>query len=309
LADKNGYLRPKRKLFGTLYENICRAYAHRLGDNKADRLYSFLCSFKFIKEHGYIPRFRNPRTFSEKIWHRMLFDRNPIWTELSDKLAARRIVERKVGPNYLIPILWIGDRADDIPVESLPDKFIIKTNHGCGYNLIVHDKSNFELKKELIKINNWLKQNFAYSAFLGMAWAYKNILPKVFVETLIEDNGRPPRDYKFFCFSGRAEYLQITFDRFGDIKERILDRNFNITDIYNGVKLYDGSIEKPINYEKMLELADILSSGFDFIRIDLYNVQGRIYFGEFTCYPAAGLARFVPRRWDFIWGQAWKMIR
>jgi len=235
----------------------------------------------------------------------MLLDRDPVWNEITDKLRARNFVEKRLGKDYLIPILWVGDSADDLPIKNLPQQFIIKTNHGCGFNIIITNKNEIEQFKVINQINNWLRQNFTYSSFIGMAWAYKNIVPRVYVESFIGEEDTPPLDYKFFCFSGRAEYLQISFDRFGDPSERILDRDFNLIEVWNGVKIYRGVIERPIDYEKMLDVAENLSAGFDFIRVDLYNVKGKIYFGEYTCYPAAGLAPFVPRKWDFIFGEKW----
>jgi len=294
-----------RRSAKNLYTYFCRYYSQKLGDRPADFTYRSLCSLKFIKEHVYYPRFKKPRSFSEKIWHRMLFDRSPIWTEISDKLKARELVKEKVGENFLPAILWQGERPEEIPFAELPDRFVIKTNHGAGYNVIVTNKKNLEHSRVLRRINDWLNLNFTYATFVGMAWAYKNIYPRVYVESFLGQAEKPPLDYKFFCFSGRVEYLQISFDRFGDASERILDRNFNVLDIYNGVRLYDGPIKRPENYEEMIRVAETLSAGFDFIRVDLYNVNGKIYFGELTCYPAGGLAAFVPRKWDFIFGEKW----
>lgn len=289
----------------SLYTYFCRYYSRKLGDRPADFIYRSLCSLKFIKEHGYYPRFKKPRSFSEKIWHRMLFDRSPIWTKTSDKLKARELVKEKFGENFLPAILWQGERPEEMPLAELPDRFVIKTNHGAGYNIIVTDKKNLDPNRVLTRINDWLNQNFTYETFLGMAWAYKNIYPMVYVESFLGQAEKPPLDYKFFCFSGRVEYLQISFDRFGNASERILDRHFNVLDVYNGVRLYDGPIKRPENYDEMIRVAETLSAGFDFIRVDLYNVNGKIYFGELTCYPAGGLAAFVPRKWDFIFGEKW----
>jgi len=295
----------KKPDYKSAFADFCKYYSRKLDDRPADLTYRFLCSLKFFKDHGYYPRFKNPRSFSEKIWHRMLFDRNLVWTEISDKLKARRLVQDKIGDEYLIPLLWEGTRPEFIPLEKLPERFVVKANHGCGYNIFVKDKKQISYDKIVGQLNRWLEKKYTYSSFLGMEWAYENIEPKIYVEMLIEENGRTPKDYKFFCFSGRAEYLQISFDRFGDASERILDRDFNPIEVWNGVKIYRGVIERPIDYEKMLDVAETLSAGFDFIRVDLYNVKGKIYFGEYTCYPAAGLAPFVPRKWDFIFGEKW----
>jgi hypothetical protein len=294
----------KGKLF---YTRIVRAYACRLGDKPADRIYQILCSLKFWVEHRYWPHIRNPRSFSEKICHRMLLDRNPAWTMISDKLAVRDYVAARIGGDYLVPLLWRGFDPEAIPWDVLPNGFIIKTNHGCGFNIIVRDKNRLDRPKATRQLREWLSRNFTYSSFVGMAWAYRNIVPEILVEGLLDDNGALPMDYKFFCYSGRAEYLQVSVDRHGRPSEQILDRNFDFIPLYNGVEIYRGKLERPSNYQQMRTVAETLAEDLDFIRVDLYSVSGRIYFGELTLYPAGGLARFVPRRYDFAFGESWNI--
>lgn len=288
-----------------LYWPICRLYARWLGDRPADYIYKFLCSVAFFQIHHYWPNLNKPSSFSEKIFFRMLYDRRPLLTLISDKLLVRDFVADRIGHQYLVPLLWSGADPKDIPCDQLPSKFVIKTNHGCGFNIFIDNKNFFNLDELIPIIKGWLKTNFALKTYLGNAWAYKNISPKIIIEEYIEEEGKPPKDFKFFCFSGRVEYIQVSFDRFENPSERMLDRDFNILDIYNGVKLYDGKIEPPIGFSKMIEIAETLSSNFDFIRVDLYTIKGKIYFGELTCYPAGGLAPFVPREWDFIFGEKW----
>ena len=295
-------------IYGNLYMRLCRTYArYRLGDKPADSVMRFLNRVDFWRVHRYWPRFKNPRSFSEKVYSRLLFDRDPQWTLISDKLLVRDYVASKVGNQYLVPLLWKGDRPEDIPFDELPLKFVIKANHGCKYNIIVKDKTHLNKANAIIKLNKWLDENYCTDKFLGTGWAYKNIKPIIIVESFIENNGKVPEDYKFFCYSGQAEFIQVSFDRFGDATERILDRNFNPLDLYNGQKLYPGRVKRPDNYEDMLKLAESLALGFDFIRVDLYSVGGRLYFGELTCYPAGGRAIFIPRKYDFLFGEKWKI--
>jgi hypothetical protein len=239
----------------------------------------------------------------------MLYSRDRIWTYISDKLLARKYVSQLVGEQILVPLLWTGTRPEDIPFDSLPDKFVIKMNHGCGYNIFINKEKGINSKEVIKKLTLWSKENYCLDRNAGLEWGYKNIDPKIFIELFIEENGKSPKDFKFFCFSGRVEYIQVSFDRFGIPSERILDRDFNALDIYNGVKLFDGRIEQPVGFSKMIEIAETLSREFDFIRVDLYNIKGKIYFGELTCYPAGGLAPFIPRKWDYIFGEKWKMSR
>ncbi len=164
-----------RKLLSGLYVRLCRAYARRMKDSPADAIYTLLFSLKFLKEHRYWPHFKNPRSFSEKVCSRMLYDRNPQWTMLSDKWGVRDYVNKKVGKNYLIPLLWQGYNPEEIPFDALPSKFVIKTNHGCGYNIIVKDKQQFNQEKAKLQLKQWLSENFCNVSFLGTSWAYKNI--------------------------------------------------------------------------------------------------------------------------------------
>ena len=296
----------QKALYKQLYVRLCRVYARHLDDSPADAVYGFLCSLKFLKEHRYWPHFKHPRSFSEKVCSRMFFDRNSRWTMLSDKLRVREHVAKIVGEQHLIPLLWSGYDPEEIPFTDLPSKFVIKTNHGCGYNIIVKDRMRLDHAEAKRKLKKWLSENFCYASFLGMAWAYKNIKPSILVESFLDDNGKEPEDYKFFCFSGKVEFIQVSFDRYGDASERILDREFNPLDLYNGVKLFSGQIVPPRNYKDMVRVAESLANGFDFIRVDLYSLGDRIYFGELTCYPAGGFARFVPKKYDFVFGEKWK---
>jgi hypothetical protein len=292
-----------------LYRPICRMYSRYIvREGPVDGIMSFLCALEFWKVHGYWPNFRNPRSFSEKVFNRMLFDRDAIWTLLSDKLRVRDYVGTKIRQECLIPLLWTGDNPEGIPFDELPMKFVIKTNHGCAYNIIVKDKSQLDKGKTIRQLKRWLKENFYRDRVSGTAWAYKNIKPSIMVETFIDDNGKVPIDYKFFCYAGRAEFLQVSIDRFEDATERILDREFTPLDLYNGCNLYKGKVLRPRNYEDMVHLAERLAEDLNFVRVDLYNVDGKIYFGEMTCYPAGGTARFEPREYDFLFGAKWKTV-
>ena len=285
---------------------VCRTYfRHILGNRPADKVITSMSSLYFWYRHNYWPNFKNPQTFSEKVWNRMLYNRDPLLTRISDKLTVRGFVSDKIGSHYLIPNLWQGDKPEDIPFDDLPEKFVIKTNHGCGYNIIVQDKMKLDKEKTRQELRAWLRQNFCQDRHFGLSWAYKNIKPYIIVEAFIGQNGKPPIDYKFFCYRGRAEFVQVSYDRFGDPSERLLDRDFRPLDVWNGLKLYQGEIIKPGNYDKMLCVADKLSQNFDFIRTDLYSTCNQIYFGELTCYPAGGNAPFSPMEYDSIFGKKW----
>lgn len=288
---------------------ICRAYArHILGDKPADSVMRFLCGLYFWKAHGYWPHFNSPRSFMEKVWNRMLFDRDPLWTMLSDRFRVRDYVSSKVGSEHLIPLLWSGDKPEEIPFDELPLKFVVKTNHGCGYNILVKDKTQLDQTKARQQLKKWLGENFCEDKFLGTEWGYKNIRPTIMVESFLENNGSVPEDYKFFCYSGRAEFCKVDFDRFEDHSEKFFDRDLKPLNLYGkGIKQYQGKFVLPDNYKDMVRVAESIAQGIDFIRVDLYSVGGRIYFGELTCYHGGGMIRLSPRKYDFLLGKKWNL--
>lgn len=235
----------------------------------------------------------------------MLFDRNPLWTLLSDKAKVREYVASKASSNYLIPLLWRGIDPDAIPFDELSPPYVIKASHGCLFNIFIKDSSDIDREKIKSKLKNWLASNFCENNLLGTSWAYKNIKPSILIESFIGDDGQVPTDYKFFCFSGRAEFLQMNFDRFGNPFEKTLDRDFKPLDLWTGEKQYRDKISRPDNYHEMISLAETISDNLPFIRVDLYNIKGRIFFGELTCYPGGGMVEWKPREYDYLFGKKW----
>ena len=287
---------------------ISRWYNRRvLGDRPADGFITLLTSMDFWCVHRYWPELKTPRTFSEKIVHRMLFSRDPILTTLSDKIASRDFISSRVGEEYLVPVLWSGGDPDAIPFRELPDRFVIKASHGCGYTLVVKEGRRLDEAAVRRQVRQWLRQNFATDVFSGSSWGYKHVRPQILVEPFIGEGDVEPVDYKFFCYNGQALYVDAIYDRFTDERENFFDRSYNLIPVWNGWKLDGTLVSQPQNYGTMLEVADRLSEGLDFIRVDLYNIGGRVYVGELTCYPAAGRAPFVPREYDFVFGEPWRL--
>ncbi len=296
------------RLITILYWPICRAYARHLGNKPADGLLRYLCSFQFWLTYKFWPNFIDPRRFSEKVWSRQLNVRDKKFTMISDKLQVRDYVMRKIGHKYLIPLLWNGDNPEEIPFDELPMKFVIKTNHGCAYNIIVQDKTKLDREQVKRQLKKWISGNFCDDKFLGIAWAYKNIKPTIIIESLLENNGNLPEDYKFFCFSGRMEFFKVDFDRFGDHSEKFFDKELNSLDLFeHGLKLYRGTVNLPENFAEMIRVAEFMAEGFDFIRVDLYSVGNNIYFGELTPYPGGVSAKFESEHFDYVFGEKWKV--
>jgi len=298
---------PINVLFKYIYWPICRAYSRYIvGDRPADPLYSFLCSVQFRLTHRFWPNFARPRRFSEKLWSLMLFERDPRMTMLTDKLLVRDYVAAKAGSEYLIPLLWSGEKPEEIPFDQLPINFVIKANHGCGYNIFVKDKTQLDRAITVLKLKRWLNENFCSEKYLGTEWAYKNIKPTIIIEKFIEQNGKLPADYKFWCFSGRVECVILYQDRFENLTAKILDRDFNPIELRFNVPEYSGVCQRPKNYGSMVQLAESLANGFGFVRVDLYNVEGKILFGELTFYHGGVSYEFRPASQDYFFGEKWK---
>jgi hypothetical protein len=295
-------------IYELLFKRPSRFYAtHVLKDKPADWIMRALCAPHFWKKHGYWPHFVRPRSYSEKIWNRMLFDRNPRWTMLSDKLGMRNYVASRVGEEYLIPLLWTGSNPEDIPFDRLPDKFVIKATHGCAYNVIVKDKEQLDERQVQAQLKDWLAENYCEQRFLGAEWGYKHVPPKIIIETFLDSDGGNLVDYKFRTFSGKVEFLMAHLERSGNHSMSLMcNRAGEPIDCELGHK-YNGHFEQPANFEQMIEVAERLGSEFDFMRVDLYSVKNRVYFGELTPYPGAGCIRFVPRKYDFYFGSKWRL--
>lgn len=291
-----------------LFWPICRAYSRYIGDRPADSLLRIMCSIEYLRTYKCWPNLNRPRRFTEKVWHRLLYDRNPILTTICDKYRVRNYVAEKIGNDYLIPLLWDGEHSEHMPFNQLPMTYVIKTNHGCSYNIIVKDNSfaNYsEIKRQLDK---WMKVNFCHDTYLGIGWGYKNIKPRIMVETFIGEKGKSPVDYKFFCFAGQMEFFKVDLDRHEDHSERFFDRDFNELNVLEvGLKHYKGRVNLPDNIKEMITISESLSDGFDFIRVDLYSAKDKIFFGELTPYPGGVSARFEPDSYDFIFGDKWKI--
>lgn len=273
-----------------------------------DRLYILRkCLIDFGRGHGAYPNIFRPRSFSEKIQHRKLFDRRPILVTLADKYAVRDFVRQRVGEEYLTRLYHLTADPRDIPLDSLPDRFVIKPTHGCGWLEIVRDKSLVDLEQLKRLCADWLSRNFFYVAG---EWVYKTIPPRLMVEELLDDGaGGIPYDYKFFVFDGRVAFLSVDLDRFGDHRRNMYDRDWNRLNFGFQRAGSDRPVDRPARLEEMIRIAETLCAGFDFLRIDMYCTADRIVFGEVTTTPASGLEPFWPGGIDRWIGDLWTMKR
>ncbi|WP_390621652.1 ATP-grasp fold amidoligase family protein [Campylobacter volucris] len=300
---------------------------------------------RFQKRFGYVPDFKNPQTFNEKLVYRILYDRNPIYTFLTDKLKARIFISHVLSNSvkdyeilsnnsilfkkieyikdelfatnsckFLPKLYGIYDSIYDIDFKALPNSFVLKTNHDCGGYIIVKDKKDFLrntnfFSESINKLNEHFKFNYYYK---HKEWHYKNIEPKIFAEELLfGENEKPADTYKFHIFDHKQlnnNYIQFTMDRFDNYKRLMFDINWNLAP-FNFV--YENSCDqlppKPNNFKEMLEISLKLSKVFDYVRVDLYSVKNCIYIGELTFTHGAASERVIPSHWDKNLGKLWKI--
>lgn len=245
----------------------------------------------------------NPTTYSEKLQWIKLYDRNPLYTRLVDKYQVKEYVKNKIGEKYIIPTIGVWDSFDQIDFLKLPEQFVMKCTHDSGGLIICKDKSQLDKAKAKHKIEKYLHKSFYW---FGREWPYKNVQPRIIVEQYMEDKKtKELRDYKFFAFNGVVKAVFIATERqnsSGETKFDFFDENFNHLNLINGHPNADITPEKPICFEEMKLLASQLSEGLPEARIDFYEVDGCVYFGEITFFHWSGLKPFVPEEWDEIFG-------
>lgn len=239
----------------------------------------------------------NPKTFNEKLQWLKLNDRKDCYTNMVDKYEAKEYVSKIIG-SHIIPTLGVYDKFDDINFDKLPNQFVIKCTHDSASLVIVKDKSKFDIQSAKVKINKCLRNNYYY---LGREWPYKNVKPRIIVEKYMEDStSKDLKDYKFFCFDGRPEVLYISTGSHTDNQQiAFFDMNYNLLNIkrtdYND---YDTLPNKPKEFEKMKKFASMLSKNIPHLRVDFYEVDGNVYFGELTFYTGSGYIPFTNEKYD-----------
>ncbi len=246
----------------------------------------------------------NPITYNEKLQWLKLHDHNPMYSTLVDKYAVKKYVSKKIGDRYVIPVLggpW--NDAGEIDFNALPDKFVLKCNHDCGSVLVCTEKKEFDSSDARKRLNQKLKVDYYLRS---REWPYKNVKPCIFAEKyMIDDEEKELKDYKFFCFNGKPEYMFIASDRLKqeETKFDFFDMEYNHLPFTNGHPNAESIPKKPKHFEEMKELAARLSEGIPHVRVDFYEANGDVYFGEFTFYHWGGLMRFVPEEWNQKFGE------
>ncbi len=260
----------------------------------------------------------NPRSFNEKVQWLKLHDRRPEYTTMVDKYEVKKYVASVIGEDYIIPTLGIWNHFDEIDFEELPKQFVLKCTHDSGGLVIVRDKNAFDMKAAKKKLEANLKRNFYW---LGREWPYKNVKPRIIAEKYMEEKGhavidgsvdtlqthedKELTDYKFMCFHGEVKCIFTCTERYSGegLKVTFFDKDWNRFPFERHYPKSNKEIPKPGNLYDMIKLSEQLAKGVPFVRVDFYNIDQKIYFGELTFYPGSGFEEFNPEEWDDILGE------
>ena len=271
---------------------------------------SIYLRYAYKKLMGKNLNLRKPKTFNEKLQWLKLHDRNPLYTTLVDKYAVKSWVAEKIGDSYVIPTLGVWNKFENIDFEKLPNQFVLKCTHDSGSVVVCKDKSCFNKELAERKLNDCLKRNFYYQF---REWPYKNVPPRIIAEPYVEDQKCAElRDYKFYTFGGEPKYLLLATNRQCKDKPLCIDY-FDMDFCHLPLKDYDHpnneyeAPHKPQNFDKMKELARILAKDIPHIRIDFYEANGKVLFGEMTFFDQGGFLKIQPDLWEKEWGNLIKL--
>ena len=244
----------------------------------------------------------NPVTYTEKLQWLKLYDHRPEYTRMVDKYGVKQYVAERLGEEHVIPVLGVWERAEDIDFDSLPQRFVLKTTHDSGGIVVCKDKSKLDIEAARKRMKRFLKRDYYEHK---REWPYKDVKPRIMAEKYMEDTRQGElRDYKFFTFGGEPRVLYIAQGRGkgGETVADFFDMDFNHLPFTIDHDMADVPPEKPVQFEEMKRMAALLSQGTPQLRVDFYEVDGQIYFGEMTFFHCSGLNPFHPEQWDRTFG-------
>ncbi|MDT0675986.1 ATP-grasp fold amidoligase family protein [Autumnicola musiva] len=274
---------------------------------------ALLKKFKFLPANIYLKYYyeyyngkkldlKNPVDFNEKIQWLKAYYHVPVLNKLVDKYEVREYVKDKIGGEYLNEVYGVYEKGKDVPIEDLPEQFVLKATHGYNFHIIVRDKAKLSTLKTRLTLKKWQNRNQFYRG--GMEWAYKDVPKRILAEKYLEEiDNKGLSDIKFYCFSGRPEFIEVTMEIDSAPYRMYFDLQWKKIEMGRiGIDAYEKKLAKPPNLEQMVEIAGKLSEKFPFVRVDLYNIKGKILFGELTFYPADGRHPFHPEKYNKIFG-------
>ena len=258
--------------------------------------------YKYITHHKL--DWNDPKRYTEKLQYLRyyVYPKDPLVSKCAGRVGVREYVKELGLEDYLVPIYGVYDRFDDIDFDSLPDQFVIKATHGSGMNYICYNKANLDINSLKKKINKWLKTNYGKKT---VELHYSNIKPQIIIEKLLLENNHLPLEYKIHVYNGKAKNLYVVTGRGEDIRYTQLYSDWTPFDgsQFNGWKKADITLEKPANWDKMIKISELLCEKFPFVRLDLYNINGQIYFSEMTFTPAKGTLILDDDKCDYEMGE------
>lgn len=265
--------------------------------------------YRYRKAFGIALDLKNPQKFTEKIQWLKLHDRNPLYHQLVDKFEVKGIVGKLIGEEHIVKTLGIWDTYDKIDVDSLPNQFVLKCTHDSASVTICKNKFEFDKKAHAWKYNDiFMKKDYYH--YENKQWAYKGVKPRIIAEEYLQDDKYDSLvDYKFYCFNCKAKILLLAANRFTDLQYSWYDLEGNRLPFSIDNSFRKSEIDLPKNYDKMIALANTIAEYVNspYVRVDFYEVKGKIYFGEITFYPDGGIMYFNPTKWDYILGSWLKL--
>ncbi len=275
----------------TLYK-IVRGLSSLFSDSIYIKLTYFL-------QNGACLNLKTPKTFNEKLNWLKIHDHNPLYTLLADKYEVKDYVAQKIGKEFVVPSIGVWNKFEDIDFDSLPDEFVLKATHNSGGITICHDKKLLDLNKLNYDFNTILNTNWYYTSH---EWVYRDIPPRIIADTLLKTKTSSEiKDYKFWCFNGKPRIMYIT-NKGENISENFYDMNFMPLDINHGFPRSVPEYERPAEFDLMKQLAEKLAQDIPFVRIDFFDIDGQVYFGEYTFYDWGGMRAFATKDMDIMLG-------
>ncbi len=278
---------------------LLRAIVYRCARLFPDRLY---LKMLFPLRVGYSLNLNNPKTFCEKMQWLKLYNRQPDYTQMVDKVEVKKFVSKIIGQKYIIPTLAVYDRVEDIDFENLPNQFVLKCTHDSGSIVLCKDKTKLNQQTTVNILKRGLKRKYFYQ---NREWPYKNVKPRIIAEMYLTNDGDDLKDYKFFCFNGIPRYCQVISGRETQMTIDFYDEEWNHQPFHEpkNYPFSETSIPRPANYWLMQDLAKRLSVNHPFLRVDFYEVKEQVFFGELTFFPTSGMGGFSPMEWDYKFGE------
>lgn len=266
-----------------------------------DKIY---ISLDYRRSFGIWPDFKNPIAYSEKLQWLKLYDRQPIYRILADKLKVRDYIEERIGKGYVFPLLGVYDRYEDIDFDNLPDKFVLKPNHSSGDIFFCNDKASINHRELKKTVRRWLRYDYYW---MHREWQYKGVKRKILCEKYMEDEEFGlPLNYKFFCFEGEPYIFFVSSITEGRRNYSFFDMDINPVKAGEKDRIID-KLEKPEGFDELVRIVRELSKPFNYMRMDMYLIKGKTYVGEFTNHGASGLIGWDPEEYNYIIGKKLKL--